>query len=610
MAVRHEVLDGAADAAVVVAEDGVATGAADRAVHVDDRGVAGLEDGIRGCALVGGDDDDAVDPAAHQGLDDGALAGRGPLGGGGDELVLPDARLALDGRTHLRVEGVGEVLDDEGDGERPALAHEAGAVVTTEAEPLDDGADPLGRVGTHAGLVVDHARDGLDGDVGLGGDVGHGRAGGCPVVRQRCHARSLTSADGRDGNVRDPGAGPKPKFCPIRCPDRTRSFRAVDALCPVREVSQGRSAARGRWCRLTSARLKTSGSTTSTEEPMSKRTGIHRGVIALAVLATATVGRDRRSRPGGCPRRHCRGAAVGTRRRLPVRVTSRRSFETGQPQPELSTVEVGARRPATAERLRHRERGREPARLGRRASPRARRTRPARSPRTSPTPTRDSKWLAFASTGWVRYQLGTPATAVKLLADLGQRLARARPQGLHPPGLERRHDVDRPRPPDRHRLLGPLRDAHLQRHDTGRRTRTTGSNVTAATPARIVQLADWDISDGRTPGRPATPMEPSSAPARSAASTSSRSPASPACKALRYSGGHTGRRPLATRRNRLFDVDIPVGPKTRLSLQDLPRHDHRATCSTRPPTPPSTCTSPTAPTCPTSVAGRPARRRR
>lgn len=45
-------------------------------------------------------------------------------------------------------------------------------------------------------------------------------------------------------------------------------------------------------------------------------------------------------------------------------------------------------------------------------------------------------------------------------------------------------------------------------------------------------------------------------------------------KALRYSGGHTADgRGYAW--NRLFDVDLPVTPQTRLGLQDLPRHDRR-----------------------------------
>ena len=74
----------------------------------------------------------------------------------------------------------------------------------------------------------------------------------------------------------------------------------------------------------------------------------------------------------------------------------------------------------------------------------------------------------------------------------------------------------------------------------------------------------------RTPGRRRPRWSASSAPARSAATTSSRASASPASGLLRYSGGHSadGR---GVRDNKLFDVNIPVGPATRLSLQDLPR---------------------------------------
>ena len=512
-----------------------------------------------------GDDDDAVDAAAHQRLDDGALAGRRALGRGGDELVLPDARLALDGRADLRVEGVGEVLDDEGDGEGPALAHEAGAVVATEAEPLDDGADPLGRVGTHAGLVVDHARDGLDRDVGLGGDVGHGRAGGCPVVRQRCHARSLTS-ERPGGNVSG-----------CRCRPRTRSVRfdvltgqdRFGLLTPfVRygEVSQGRKrlGVAGADSLSTS---QDSGSTTSTEEPMAMRSGIHRGVIALAVLATATA-----------------GAVAGPAQRTPSAALPRR--RSRHPPPPRARVTSRPRsRPA------RRSRRSRPSRSGP-AGPRQQNVSGTASANGSllgsvvgvtasaeNTPGEVAANLADANprqqvAGLRLERLGAlPARHAgegrALLADLGQRLARAGPQGLHAPGVDRRHDVDRPRPP---RPASTSRAASPRARSTSRRrgrTRTTGSTSPRSTPAASLQLADWDLSDGSTGLRPGHADEADRRLGPIRGFNIKPLVGWTGVKALRYSGGHTADgRGYAW--NRLFDVDLPVGARTRLRYKIFP----------------------------------------
>ena len=264
---------------------------------------------------------------------------------------------------------------------------------------------------------------------------------------------------------------------------------------------------------------------------MSMRTGIHRGVIALAVLATSTAGRGRRPEPARMPSGR-RGAA-----RRPCRSRRRRRL--------LDVVRVGPAaaaaldrrgrtpRPAPAERLRHGKLGRQPPRLGRRRhGERGERAGGGRGQPADANP--DSKWLAFASSGWVRYQLGTPAKAVRYALtsanDSPERdprdcRSRARPTARR----------DRPRPAHRHRLLGTLRqrtfDVPTPGDDAYYRL-----NVTANQSGGIVQLAEFRLSDGSPAVPPSGPMVAEVGNGPTSAYNAKTGVGFTGLKALRYAG--------------------------------------------------------------------------
>ena len=93
--------------------------------------------------------------------------------------------------------------------------------------------------------------------------------------------------------------------------------------------------------------------------------------------------------------------------------------------------------------------------------------------------------------------------------------------------------------------------------------------VTANSGDSLVQLADWDISDGTDVRPPATPMVSlvGSGPVRGANMRPSAGFTGVA--SLRYAGAaETGGRSYAT--NKLFDVHIPVGPNSRLTYKIFP----------------------------------------
>ena len=94
-------------------------------------------------------------------------------------------------------------------------------------------------------------------------------------------------------------------------------------------------------------------------------------------------------------------------------------------------------------------------------------------------------------------------------------------------------------------------------------------NVTANSGDSLVQLADWNISDGSDVRPPATPMVSEATAGPNGGYTTKPDAGFTGLAALRYSGGAEGDgRSYAT--NKLFDVNIPVGPKTRLSYKIFP----------------------------------------
>lgn len=180
----------------------------------------------------------------------------------------------------------------------------------------------------------------------------------------------------------------------------------------------------------------------------------------------------------------------------------------------------------------------------------------------------DTKWLAFASSGWVRYELAKPATVVQWSMTAANDAPERDPKDVTLQGSadgQTWTDVDRETGID-----FPDRFATLD-FDVA----TPGSylyyrlNVTANRSGGIVQLADWDISDGSTGGGTVTPMVTKTGPGPISGFNIKPLVGWTGTAALRYSGGHTADgRGYAW--NRLFDVDVPVGSASRLTYRIFP----------------------------------------
>ncbi|MGO4600734.1 GH92 family glycosyl hydrolase [Terrabacter sp. 2YAF2] len=299
---------------------------------------------------------------------------------------------------------------------------------------------------------------------------------------------------------------------------------------------------------------------------MSKRTGIQRGVIALAVLATATVGAI-----AGPAQAGALGGTAGAPRSAPAAAAGAgdfsTSFETGQPQPELSTVEVGAHGPrqqnvsGTASA--------DGSLLGSVVGVTASaENTPGEVASNLADANPDSKWLAFASAGWVRYQLGTPAKALRYSLTSANDSPERDPKDFTLQGSS-----DGTTWTDLDRRTGIDFSGRFAKRTFDVTTPATYAyyrlDVTAVHSGGIVQLADWDLSDGSTGSGPATPMKTVVGSGPISGFNIKPLVGWTGVKALRYSGGHTADgRGYAW--NRLFDVDLPVTAQTRLSYKIFP----------------------------------------
>jgi predicted alpha-1,2-mannosidase len=179
-----------------------------------------------------------------------------------------------------------------------------------------------------------------------------------------------------------------------------------------------------------------------------------------------------------------------------------------------------------------------------------------------------TKWLAFSPTGWATYQLAKPVAVTKYSLTSANDAAGRDPRNFTIQGSD-----DGAKWTDL--------DSRTGQSFTGRQATNTYSltnataysyyrlNVTANSGDSILQLADWDISDGSDTQPTETPMvsEVGTGPQRGANDLLGAGFTGKA--SLRYAGGaEAAGRSYAT--DKLFDVDIPVGPKTRLSYKILP----------------------------------------
>ncbi|WBB67815.1 GH92 family glycosyl hydrolase [Micromonospora sp. WMMD812] len=246
------------------------------------------------------------------------------------------------------------------------------------------------------------------------------------------------------------------------------------------------------------------------------------------------------------------------------------SFESADPQPVASTVEVDA----SGEPVQANLSGSSPTGLpGSLLSQVSAVTASAENaPNETAASLRDgnpsSKWLAFNPTGWVTYQLAKPAAVVRYALTSANDAPTRDPKDFTLQG-----STDGNTWTDLDTQTGQSFSGRFVTK-TYSFTNTTAYgyyrlNVTANSGDSLIQLADWDISDGSDVKPPATPMV--SAVGTGPVSGYNMKPRAgfTGLASLRYSGGAVADgRSYAT--NKLFDVDIPVGPKTRLSYTIFP----------------------------------------
>ncbi|WP_394940430.1 GH92 family glycosyl hydrolase [Psychromicrobium sp. YIM B11713] len=186
-----------------------------------------------------------------------------------------------------------------------------------------------------------------------------------------------------------------------------------------------------------------------------------------------------------------------------------------------------------------------------------------------------TKWLAFSSTGWAQYQLNAAKTV------LSYSLTSA--------------DDAPPRDPAAWQLQGSANGSDWTTVDSrtaqsfaqrglkqAYEVRAPGSysyyrlNITKTGDVGIVQLADWDIATGGIvkpgPGA-AKPMDTAVGNGPSAGFNIKANAGFTGVRALKYGGTKTAAgQAFAT--NKLFDVNIPVGPQSRLSYKIIPTEDY------------------------------------
>ncbi|MFC4035040.1 GH92 family glycosyl hydrolase [Streptomyces polygonati] len=179
-----------------------------------------------------------------------------------------------------------------------------------------------------------------------------------------------------------------------------------------------------------------------------------------------------------------------------------------------------------------------------------------------------TKWLTFSSTGWAAYQLTKPAAVVKYSLTSANDSPTRDPKDFTLQGSE-----DGSGWVDLDKQSGVTFSGRFATNTYSFANTTAYPfyrlNITANSGDSIIQLADWDISDGTDVQPPATPMVTSPGSGPVSGYNMKASAGFTGVASLRYSGGAQADGE-ASATNQLFDVHIPVGPKSRLSYKLFP----------------------------------------
>ncbi|NMO49927.1 ATP-binding protein [Actinoplanes sp. TBRC 11911] len=179
-----------------------------------------------------------------------------------------------------------------------------------------------------------------------------------------------------------------------------------------------------------------------------------------------------------------------------------------------------------------------------------------------------TKWLTFSTTGWVTYQLAAPVKVVKYSLTSANDAP-----GRDPKDFTIQGSNDGSQWTDLDRRTGQSFGGRFATNNYSFTNTAAYSyyrlNVTANSGDSLIQLADWDISDGSNVRPPSTPMISVVGSGPTEGSNMLPDAGFTGTASLRYAGSaeNAGR---AYGSNKLFDVRLPVGPKTRLSYKVFP----------------------------------------
>ncbi|MFF5204207.1 GH92 family glycosyl hydrolase [Micromonospora parva] len=245
------------------------------------------------------------------------------------------------------------------------------------------------------------------------------------------------------------------------------------------------------------------------------------------------------------------------------------SFESADPKPATGTVEVGANGQPIQGNLSGNVSTLPGSQLGQVTAVTASDEHLPREIAANLTDEEPStKWLTFAKTGWVTYQLAKPTTVVRYSLTAANDAPGRDPRDFVIQGSNDGStwtDLDK-------RTGEKFRGRFATNKYSFTNTTAYGFyrlNVTANSGDTLVQLGDWNISDGSDVRPPTTPMVSVVSAGPYDGYTTKPDAGFTGLAALRYAGGAlAGGRSYGT--NKLFDVNIPVGPKTRLSYKIFP----------------------------------------
>ncbi|MEW2521136.1 GH92 family glycosyl hydrolase [Actinacidiphila alni] len=180
----------------------------------------------------------------------------------------------------------------------------------------------------------------------------------------------------------------------------------------------------------------------------------------------------------------------------------------------------------------------------------------------------NTKWLTFASTGWVQYKLSADVTVKKYALTAANDSPERDPKDFTLQGSANGTDWTTVDTRSGVKFAGRFKSNIYEVADPGA-YRYYRLNVTANTSGDIVQLADLILSDGSALPPPVSGMTTEVGKGPSSGPNVKPSVGFTGLKALEYAGSHT-KSGAVHAYNKLYDVHIPVKRDTRLSYDIFP----------------------------------------